>query len=90
MGEGCRIGGVGGGSMGAWELRFLFLLRSVAPLPRRPNHSDHLLSHLLIKLEVSGEEEEGKGEADGDKAGEDEVEPDVANADALAFYDHEH
>ena len=42
------------------------------------------------ELDVSGEEKERESNADGDEAGEDEVEPDVANADALAFDDHKH
>ncbi len=49
-----------------------------------------LFCWLFGKLEVSGEQKEGEGDADGDKTGEDEIEPDVANADALAFYDHKH
>jgi hypothetical protein len=49
-----------------------------------------LFCWLFGELEVSGEQEKGEGDADGDEAGEDEVEPDVANTDALAFYDHEH
>jgi hypothetical protein len=45
---------------------------------------------LFRELEVSGEEEKGEGDTNGDYAGEDEVEPDVANADALAFDRHKH
>jgi hypothetical protein len=42
------------------------------------------------KLEVSGEEEEGEGDADGGDAGEDDVEPGISYTDALTFYRHEH
>ena len=39
---------------------------------------------------MSGEEEEGEGDADGGDAGEDDVEPGISDADALAFDRHEH
>jgi hypothetical protein len=42
------------------------------------------------ELEVSGEEKEGEGDADGGDAGEDDVEPGIFYTDALAFNRHEH
>ena len=64
----------------------LFLLTYPTLYSLLPN----LYSLLLGELEVSGEEEKGEGDADGDEGGEDEIEPEVTNADAPSFDDHEH
>ncbi len=85
------------GDLGTWGLGVL--RRSTHPAlagtpPRRGfsalGFDRHLFRQLFGEFDMSGKQKEGKGDADGDEAGEDEVEPDVANADTLAFYDHKH
>jgi hypothetical protein len=79
---------------GRWGVAEIYPPRPTGTPPKRgfsPLGCDRgLFRQLFGELNVSSEQEERKGDADGDDAGEDEVEPDVANTDALAFYDHKH
>jgi hypothetical protein len=63
----------------------------ISHAPTHPHSPlDNLFRQLFGELDMSGEEEEGECDADGDKAGEDEIEPHVFNTDAFTFDRHEH